>query len=260
MQDITLCYSGGSGGFLLLHLLLLSGKYHTVFENNRSLADVVQSQWNITNHVKWKDTETWPDNKKTHHATTSLSRLYFNCNPEIGLVKFPSKRLILYVDINSQLELSYFKKASYFYLDTSEDSVAIRKIQRFKTVLAEWNCHYDNVKDTNWPKCLSFRHIHRLPKEIQQELLANKYTQQIINQKLPFASAVFKNDLVKEDLVPILKSADMVVKLQDVINSNGQVLENLLEIPTINDKQHKLIEHWKKLHPQQLLQKIGIEF
>ena len=50
----------------------------------------------------------------------------------------------------------------------------------------------------------------------------------------------------------------MVVKLQDVINSNGKILEDLLEIPAMNIKQHNLIDRWKKLHPSELLEKIGI--
>ena len=59
-------------------------------------------------------------------------------------------------------------------------------------------------------------------------------------------------------MLPFLNSADIVVKLQDVVNSNGKILEELLEIPTMNSKQHELIERWKKLHPQELLEQIGI--
>ena len=55
-----------------------------------------------------------------------------------------------------------------------------------------------------------------------------------------------------------LNCAHMVVKLQDLVNSHGSVLENLLSIPPINAQQRELICKWKKLHPPELLQKIGI--
>ena len=260
MKDITLSYSGGSGGFLLLHLLLLSGKFYTSFDKI-TLNEVIDSQWNISNHNKWKESETWPNNKKTQSATTSLRKLYFICNPDMdgNFTSFPGKNLIVYTDIDSQIELAYFKKA-YWFLGNKSSSLPVAM---FKIYLKRWNIHYNNIKDPTWPKCLSFRHINRLPIAIQQELLESEYTQQFLNwQDLPhscyYLNDYFKNELVNLAILPFLNSADIVVKLQDVVNSNGKILEDLMEIPTMNNEQHKLIERWKKLHPQELLEKIGI--
>ena len=314
MRDITLSYSGGSGGFLLLHLLLLSGKFYTVFKNKRSLTDIIQSQWNIANHDEWKESEAWPDNNLTQLDTTSLRKLYFSVNPYQPdmLTSFPGKNLVLYTDIDSQLELAYFKKANWF-IDYTSSFFTKKKIQSFKEKLLAWNIHYNNIKDPTWPKCLSHRHINRLPTAIQQEILESEYTQQFLNSadivvklqdlgkileellEIPTMNSkqhelierwkklhpqellesehtqqflnigservlynYYKNELVYPPMLPFLNSADIVVKLQDVVNSNGKILEELLEIPTMNSKQHELIERWKKLHPQELLEQIGI--
>ena len=253
MKDLTLSYSGGSGGFLLLHLLLLSEKYYSSFGNN-SLSDILDFQWNINDHKKWKQSEIWPDDNQTYLATSSLRKLYVVVNPDHRFpINYPSKQLMLYTDIRSQLELAYFKKAHWFVNDRTKSL----NIALFKRALKDWKNHYANIKDQSWPKCLSFRHINRLPIEIQQELLKSEYTQKIINQEV-FLVESFKDDLVYSSILPCLNSADVVVKLQDVINSNGKILEDLLEIPAMNIKQHNLIDRWKKLHPSELLEKIGI--
>ena len=131
------------------------------------------------------------------------------------------------------------------------------KVILFKKLIKRWNNHYNNIKDVAWPTCLSFRHINRLPDAIQQEVLASPYTQKILSWQWA-EEEPYGNDAVYADILPWLNSADIVVKLQDIVNTNGEILEDLLEIPTMNNAQHKLIERWKKLHPQELLEKIGI--
>jgi hypothetical protein len=258
MNDLKLCYSGGSGGFLLLHLLLLSGKFYTAFDVNESINSIIDKQWNVSDHLKWKKSETWPNNLATLSATTSLDRLYFICNPDEDSASFvPAKNLMLYTDIDSQIELSYYKKAYWFFNDRSSSL----KIAVFKKLIQEWNAHYCNLKDPSWPSHVSARHINRLPKKIQQELLDSEQTLRLLKK---FADcrlcsvANYKKDLVNLSILPFLQNADVVVKLQDLVNSNGTVLENLLGIPPINRQQRDLIDHWKKLHPPDLLEKIAI--
>jgi len=55
-----------------------------------------------------------------------------------------------------------------------------------------------------------------------------------------------------------LNNADVVVKLQDLVNSNGAVLENSLEISPINNQQRDLICYWKNSIHQSYCKKIGI--
>jgi hypothetical protein len=59
-------------------------------------------------------------------------------------------------------------------------------------------------------------------------------------------------------MIPYLKSADVVVKLQDLVNSNGKILETLFDIPEINNKQLALLKKWKQHHTNELLTSIGI--
>ena len=254
MIDLKLSYRGGSGGFLLLHLLLLSGRYYTAFDVAEPLDHIIQKQWDIGNHSEWKASETWPNNLATSSAITSLDRLYFYCNPETYDAPFiTAKNLMLYTDIDSQIELSYYKKAYWF----SEDRSSSLTIATYKKLIPLWNEHYNNMKDPSWPSRVSIRRINRLPKKIQQELLESQYTQLLLNGRW-LAVGNYRKDLVDMSILPFLNNADVVVKLQDLVNSNGAVLENLLEIPPINKQQRDLICQWKKLHPPELLQKIGI--
>ena len=179
MSDLKLYYSGGSGGFLLLHLLLLSGRYYTAFDVDDSINSIVDKQWNISDHSRWKTFEIWPNNLATWSADTSLDRLYFVCNPDhADIPSIPGKNLILYTDIDSQIELSYYKKSHWFLNDRSSSL----KIAQFKRLIQEWLAHYNNIRDPSWPGRVSPRHINRLPKLIQQELLQSKYTHQILEK------------------------------------------------------------------------------
>ena len=76
-------YCGGSGGFLLLHMLLLSNQYFTYFEDNKSFEEVFQEQWNINDLTKWKTKEVWPANQLTVSCKTDLDKILYFCNPSV---------------------------------------------------------------------------------------------------------------------------------------------------------------------------------
>lgn len=257
MHDLTLLYSGGSGGFLLLHLLLLSGKFNTEFTNNKhqTLKDIINFQWNITKNTEWKKSEIWPNNKVTNTTASDLLKLYFICNPSEDTYIYPSKKLLLYTDIDSHLELAFYKKALWFY----ECKAKSLDIAKFKFALIHWQNHYKNLRGSDWPKFKSFRQIHKLPEKIQEELLENSYTKLFLNyqSELPERER-FQGDLVTKEIIPFLNSADYIIKLQDLVNTEGKILENLLDLPAINKQQIDLIKHWKSLHPSEFLTKIGI--
>lgn len=260
MNDLTLSYFGGSGGFLLLHLLLLSGKFNTEFTkftNNKhqTLKDIINFQWNMTENTEWKKSEVWPDNKITNTTESDLCKLYFVCSPSEDTYIYPSKKLLLYTDIDSHFELAFYKKAYWFYGSKTKSL----DVAKFKLVLLHWKSHYKNLKGSDWPKCISFRKIHRLPEKVQQELLENQHTQLILNYQSQWPGRKnFEGTLVAEEILPFLNSADYVIKLQDLINTEGRILENLLDLPEINEQQIDLIKHWKSLHPPEFLTKIGI--
>jgi hypothetical protein len=71
MNELSIGYSGGSGGFLLLHLLLLSDQYHVKFKDNKTFDEAFEKQWKITNPNQWKSLETWPDNLQTYNSQHS---------------------------------------------------------------------------------------------------------------------------------------------------------------------------------------------
>ena len=63
---------------------------------------------------------------------------------------------------------------------------------------------------------------------------------------------------VLTEMTTYLESADYTVTLQDLVNTNGEILVSLLDIPPINDSQRDLIKHWRSLHDPTLLNTIGI--
>ena len=251
--DLNLSYSGGSGGFLLLHFLLLTEKYYCSFESDNDLI----SQWQITNPSKWKSTEIWPDNKVTLLSTTPKSKIYFFCNPtETRMLGYNGKNIVIYTNLTNQIEIAKYKRAHWF-VDKNEFGTN-------REIIKVWRNHYNNVKDVSWPKCPGLKHFNRLPQYIQEELLNNPYTktsyptQSIRNMLLSEKSTVVNNTTVYSEIAPFIINADIAIKLEDFVNNCGQKLLEQLELPPTNARQQHLISHWKKLHPTNLLIQLGI--
>lgn len=262
MTDLNIVYSGGSGGFLLLHLLLLSEKYHVCFDKNKTFNQAFDQQWKINGLHNWKRNETWPDNKKTFESISSLCKIYFVCNPINieNLNHYPGKTLVIYTDYYSQLLLAYYKKANWYCntVSISDSTVPIDlKLTELLSdyLLTTWNRYYHDVKEESWPDCNSFNNIQNLPLYIQDELFANEYT--FISQRLPLAN--YKDHDVDKAIMPILNLADYTIRLQDLVNSNGSILTEILSTPAMNSKQLTFLQTWKQLHPPELLSKIGID-
>lgn len=254
--DLNLLYSGGSGGFLLLHLLLLSGKYFACFPEDTSMQEILDKQWQIPDAKNWKKSEIWPLNHKTEQANIQEKKIYFYCNPEITQ-SYNSKNLnlCLYTDYKSQIKLAYFKRAHWYQGIGEYYNLEVRA---YKNIIKSWQCHYNNVKDPSWPDCKSFRKIKNLPESIQKELLNNAYTHHYLNYNYNNFSTLHQGQLIYKPFLPIIQQADIVIKLQDLVNSQGEILKNYLDIPLINDHQKKLLNYWCSLHPVQLLNDIGI--
>lgn len=80
-SDVYLGYRGGSGGFILLHLLLCSDDYHVSFGDGYTFDDVIDMQWKITEPHLWKNSEVWPSNIETDSASSLLPRIFFFATP-----------------------------------------------------------------------------------------------------------------------------------------------------------------------------------
>jgi hypothetical protein len=199
--DIIISYSGGSGGFLLLHFLLLTGQYHCSFDEENDFI----SQWKISDPSEWKTNEIWPNNDKTVASATTKSKIYFICNPTDEIIKkYTGKKIVVYTSLVNQINLAKYKRA-------------------------------------NW-----FRPLNILPIESIEDILLSK------------KSAVVNNTTVYSNIIPFIESSDIAIKLEDFVNDRGQNLLSQLDLPAINIQQKQLITHWKKLHPESLLNTLNI--
>lgn len=271
MSNIKLCYFGGSGGFILLHLLLLSNKFSCVFPNNATLNEVIEKQWNICNNLHWKQTEVWPLNTLTYKESIKNQKIYFFCNPKIEDVsKFDGKIIFLYTDALTQLKLAHYKRA-FIYTDVELYSA----VKYYKYFLQLWKHHYNNIKDPSWPVCYGPKKFKRLSQHIQQEMLLHDCTDKCLN--FPEYSTYLQNSYMtpgfhslNENLKELLDGtkvldsvfdfaqyANVAVKLQDIINDIS-LLSNITN-KAVTQQQTDLRNKWILLHPAEMLNQIGIK-
>jgi hypothetical protein len=250
-------YRGGSGGFLFLHFLLLSDQYYCDIFDNVNFSDVVAQQWNISDHNLWKINESWPNNCKSINDDSTLNKIVYFCNPTIE---------------------------EFFQKKQSIKNVAVG---------------YNNVKDPSWPAVESINDFVNLPKWIYDEIYntldckntlayltgqanvksvwlytdfdsqnelayykkAYFYHTQPLREKMQdfkTRTELWNGISVDKNAVHFLNHSDIQIKLQDLVNTPDLLIDHGL-IRQVNQKQHKLLTHWKSLHPPELLKKIGIK-
>lgn len=271
MCDLRLLYSGGSGGFIVLHFLLLSKKYQIdIVNSSTTIEKIIDQQWCLRNSKRWKMHEVWPTNAQT--KLLSEPRLFFFCYPLEDINNYPGKNLVVYTDIDSQVKLSQYKNANWFF--STSFSASIYKL------LLTWREHYRRIKDSSWPTCTSWRKVKNLPEHIQQEIINDPNYSYFVEQESILMSQKFKKisatinptlesikiknstkyqDIeVSTDAYCLLQMADYKIKLQDFINDNGQNLLDQLGLGTVTSEQKELLQKWKNLHPAELLEQIGI--
>lgn len=254
-QDITLFYLGGSGGFFCLHLLLLTGKYQCVFQGKtQKLEDIMNHQWNISDIKNWKSNEIWPDNDVTLSADLD-NKIYFICNNQEKISNYPGKKIALYTDIKTQWVLSRDKTA-YWFSDITEDKVIAAEKTDFVQA-------YNVIKADSWPACNRIEDFNNLPEYIKIECnekwklndtwdLVDTTDQRILEKHQENMSNIYNGDLVYFELIDIMKNIqfDIVIKLQDLIRTNGEILFEQLGI-TGNDKCKEFVKKWVNLHSEE---------
>lgn len=253
MPDVHLNYFGGSGGFLALHLLLLSN--HFANELNDRLDDIICKQWQIPDHNKWKDSEIGPSNQQTA-ALTGSPKLFFYCNnhgQDWNLLS--GIRMLVYTDLETQLELSRFKKC-WLYLPNNPDYTT--------DINFHFRQFYNGIKDLSWPDCHSIDHSKSLPEAIQQELLTHvDYRDFLVSGHwqqwfvAKHRNHRINNDIVYDKVAAAAEYSDIVVKLQHIINTNGRALLEPLGL-SVNQSHIELIEKWKTLHSDKILSMITL--
>jgi hypothetical protein len=261
-KDLKLLYTGGSGGFIVLHYLLLTKQYQISIINSLcTIEEIIARQWAIKNSKRWKLNEIYPSNSLTKLLPSP--RLYFFCNPP-QTDEFVGENLVVYTDIVSQIKLAQYKNANWFVIDNFK--------LRARKLLRAWQQHYQFIKDPSWPDCTSWRKVNNLPDYIKNEVLKNEYYSFFIDQESKLKSTRVKNTFdisginrvnydniaVTEETHCIIKSAKYKIKLQDFINSNGQLLLDQLDLGPVTTEQLLLLDRWKKLHNPELLEQIGI--
>jgi hypothetical protein len=120
VNDITIFYQGGSGGFALYYYLLLSGEYQYDIPEVKQMISQ-QFPATLTDQLQdWKMTEFWPDNRQL--KTAQGKKLFLICNPLFNpgmyetnkLVSSDTHKILLYTDIHLQLRMAYDKQAYWF--------------------------------------------------------------------------------------------------------------------------------------------------
>ena len=280
-KNIHLLYQGGNGGFICAHTILQSQQHFSVFKKNKPSASktefleqfsqIKKQQWQITNNLQWKTTEVWPDNESTsYHQISGLNRLYMTCNPDSFdnfQIDPADINVVIFTDIESQIEFSQYKNCGLFYNNNQaiEDYV-------ISIINNAWRTSYNSVKDISWPTT-ELCDIDLLSENICQELLTlhqgfdvffdyDQHKNYHLTYKqicTRFMSTPYKiNEVeinVENKIFKFFPTVDHIVKLQDVINSKGRYLTDLLELPW-NTGHADLIDNWVKLHPPELIEQI----
>jgi len=121
-SETTLIYQGGSGGFFLFYLMLLSNHYASY--KNLDIQKQFPSELKL-NRKEWKQYEIVPD----HLEDTIKPKLNIICNPLFDRHSFfknydtikNTKKILLYTDLDSQLRLA-FEKNAYWFTDAGRTS------------------------------------------------------------------------------------------------------------------------------------------
>jgi len=241
-KDIILFYNGGSGGFLMLHCLLLTQHFYNPFL--MPLYKIIQKQWNISSNLAlWKKTEVWPDNNNTLLAKTDKLKVYFECGKSADYIKNKYKdcyKIVIYADDFLLYKLTELKKCNVFYNNQHSTKSICDK---------QWQTFYLDVKDKTWPDCNTFNEFYSLPVHIKDELIlvynVLKQFQNIDVCAMKNLSNVF--DITKE----YVRIADYAFNLKDVVKSEFRNVTTAFDL--IYNKQHKeLVNHWLNLHPQHI--------
>jgi hypothetical protein len=267
-NDVTIFYFGASGGFFALYMLLLSKQYQCVFNNGSTNAfDIKDSQWNITDVAKWKDSEIWPNNVETLHANFSVNKVYFVCNPDPlfltgpgpapnGYTRLPGKKLLLYTDLETQWYLAKTKRA-YWFQDGRElnGSGPIWKNPEFMQKQLQYR--YSNARLPGWPDCNTFEEFYRLPQEIQNECREHHHLWEVLdyekfdnNDYFP-TGVEYQGNMIYKRAAEFMDGMDVVVKLQDIIRTKGRALYDPLGLAPSADAIKFIIQYLSLHTPEQ---------
>ena len=149
MKNIIDYRNGAGGNTILAHILFACNKVDTPFNNITSPRN---GHANIHRIYKYNNT-----NLGAEHYNES----YFEqCN------------IVLEIKTHDWSELL---KTKFSYEKWFEDYPTAENYKKFfnldfTSFTEEWIEFYENYKDTSWPECKSYKHIHLLPQYMQDEI------------------------------------------------------------------------------------------
>jgi len=267
MKDISIYYSGGSGGFIALHSILLTDQYFCSFKGINFLTDsnflinfdiIKNKQWSINLNtspdLKWKSSEIWPDNDKSLTAASARAKVYFHCSRFQEPVK--GKSVLIYTDIESQLKLCKLKKAAWYnYTDYP--------LPKF------WQSSYYSIKADFWSNSVTLAtNLSDIPEYQQAEVLARMSNFNDVakanNQKTVTTEEILAKSrtlphglLVEGRVADFYEIADHCILLQDLVNTDGKILLDAIGVQH-TDNHSMLFNKWRSLHSLEFLKSIGI--
>lgn len=266
-KDIHIFYSGGSGGHICSHLILESQKHYCKFvELNAPMSTtdfqkqfeyVKQRQWTIDNPEYWKSNEFWPDNLYTENMhLNDANKLFLTCGLDSST--FPDKKrfnILLYTDIDTQIEISAFKKCFLF----------LNRNDLYQSCNKEWKNSYLNVKEDHWPD-LDLCDIDTLPTHVADELKNVHHGfdlffqwQEHKDSELTFKrmylsnepTGIINNHIVLKNVADFLPKVNLAVRLQDLVKTHGKCLLDAVDLP-YHSGHNELITKWLSLHSKEL--------
>lgn len=265
----SLYYYGGSGGHFCLHLLLLAGKYNCFFISGDNFSDVFKNQWyskqwNNNNIKFWKTTEARVDNQKTIQSAIE-NKLFLFPNPTKYQFAISGTKIIIYTDIVTQFYMAWNKRACWFNdMVPIEENNKIYSSSYRKTLDEIYRLAYIDIRESSWPDSTSIDHFKKLPVHVQKKILdhwqidnvddENIFLLKKLHEKFIESQAILWNgDLIDKRLLEEIdiESADVVVKQQDIIKTNGKALFDQLGLIG-NSATDKLIKDYVDLHPPEL--------
>lgn len=249
-DDIYLGYCGGSGGFILLHLLLASGEYYVNFGNDIGFDDVVQDQWRIKSLAEWKNHERWPHLWHTIWGDSLMPRIYFFCYPTLKEYFDQPQEYI--VRCYQQVKSPSWPEIHGFR-DYQRLCPTIKQECELQHGLSPIVRYYTNRKKFVW----IYTDIHS-----QNDLCflkkAGRYYQKPELPKLtPTTYEIHHDDPIDPMAAVFLQACDQTLRLQDVVNDPSVLVDRGL-ISSLNGTHSTLISRWISLHPPDLMHKMGI--
>lgn len=248
--DLHLGYLGGSGGFILLHLLLCSGEYHVSFNGGYTFDEVIDIQWQISDLRHWKKSEVWPDRHATMVRSSPLPRIFYYCNPyPLGKYFLPQNYIVEFYQ--------QYKDPSWPDVADFESYGRLPKHikERFETQHGATSLVQRTAMDKKFVWLYTDIDSHN---ELSFYKKACWYCDQPEKPKrVLLKHGIYNNKRVDINILPYLQRCDTALYLQDVIKNPDILVEQGL-IATVNARQIQLIEKWLSLHPLELLQKTNL--